>query len=147
MFPHWSPKTKTQWTSVTFVVGRWRDATNLSFSAIYSSSSTHSLSLSPFSPNLPPPLAFISHHWHLTFSSLCPSFLHWCQFASCYLSLGLHGKAQGIFPFLFSSPFVFQIVLCFIYFNSYWYLLFTWILHEKCVYWRRLNLKLPRTIV
>ena len=123
-------------------MGRWWDATTLSFSAIYSSSSTQSLS-----PNLPPSLGFISHHWHLTFSSLCPSFLHWCQFASCYLNLGLPGKAQGIFPFLFSSPFVLQIVLCFIYFNSYGYLLFTWILHEKYVYWRWLNLKLTRTIV
>ena len=82
-------------------MGRWRDAPTLSFSAIYSSSSTQSPSLSS---NLPTSLGFISHHWHLTFSSLCPSFLHWCQFASCYLSLGLPSKAQGIFSlFIFFS--------------------------------------------
>ena len=116
-------------------MGRWRDAPTLSFSAIYSSSSTQSLS-----PNLPPSLGFISHHWHLTFSSLCPSFLHWCQFASWYLNLGLAGKAQDIFHFLFSSLFVLQIVLCFIYFKSYGYLLFTWNYQELlCNAWWRIS--------
>ena len=116
-------------------MGRWRDAPTLSFSTIYSSSSTHSLSVLPLSPNLPPPLGFISHHWHLTFSSLCPSFLHWCQFALWYLSLGL-----------LSSLFVLQIVFCFIYFKSYGYLLFTWNYQEllRNAWWRISFLTAPK---
>ena len=69
----------------------------------------------------------------LTFSSLCPSFLHWCQFASWYLSLGLPSKAQGIFPFLFASLFCSSYSFMFYLFQIIWVFTFYF--------------KLPRTLV